>query len=89
LMREVVAGYGLVGAVGSNHRVTERASARGIPEREVVWVRPSRSSGNGAVMAEVAHALPLDGQWSDLAVTFEVCVAGGPAFLVLEEIHVF
>ena len=68
LIRAVVEGYGLPEphASGRMFRVTSRHSARGAGPRWEI----SRESASKGVLAQVRYDLPLNGEWSDLTVTF-------------------
>lgn len=85
LMHSVVQGYGLP----RPHRrgpfeVTDRMSAAGHPAFEV-----EREETPPEIIAFVSHNLPLNGEWSDLTVTFRLESRGDHCELILEEIHVF
>jgi len=89
LMRRVIRGYGLVDDPKHDCKVTSRDRALGSPEREMnMWTPIARPAGHCAI-GWVAHSIPLDGKWSDLSVTFEICKRESHCFLELDEIHVF
>jgi hypothetical protein len=87
LIRRVIAGYGLLERhpSGAVFMVTPRGSAAGHPHYRCVE-RDARPPG---ALAVVLHDLPLNGEWSDLTVTFRVEPKDDTFELVLEEIHVF
>ena len=87
LMQLVVAGYGLPTPhpSGEVFSVSSRQTAPGEPFNRTV----DRSHVARDELAEVWHDLPLDGEWSDLTVTFSVERRSDHAVLVLKEIHVF
>ncbi|MDO8052000.1 hypothetical protein O3301_26370 [Janthinobacterium sp. SUN211] len=89
LLRAVIEGYGSPEpyADGTVYRVTPAAQASGAPHERSVE-RPASEDG-GVPIAEVRHALPLNGAWSDLTATFRVEGTALGATLVLQEIHVF
>ena len=85
LMHSVVQGYGLP----EPHRrgsfeVTDRTSAAGGRVFEI-----ERNETPPEVIAFVSHNLPLNGEWSDLTVTFRLEARVGHSELILDEIHVF
>lgn len=87
LMRSVVAGYGLPEPhpSGEVFAVTARVPADGgPPDVEVL-----RSGVPLPAIAEIWHALPLNGSWSDLTATFVAVPRDQGCVLVLHEIHVF
>ncbi len=43
----------------------------------------------GDIIGELMHTVPLDGEWSDLTVTFALIRASDGISLCLNEIHVF
>lgn len=96
VIRATIEGYGLPepGPDGSVYRVTPLDSAMGDaandigPRYEVVLLEHPATEED-AVIGEVWFDLPLNGRWSDLTATFEVCQKRGAVHLVLNEIHVF
>ena len=87
LMRTVVAGYGSPEPhrSGKVFVVTSRESALGGPPQRVV----DREAVHPHALAEVWHDLPLNGEWSDLTVTFRVEPRDDGSAVILQEIHVF
>jgi hypothetical protein len=86
LMRVVVEGYGLPEPhrSGVRFRVTPRQSACGNRgEYRIDW------SGQGRMLGWVYSSLPLNGEWSDLTVSFRIETRELGAVAILEEIHVF
>lgn len=86
LIQKTIEGYGLPEAHPAGlFKITAPGSAKGKPSREV-----SRTEGvPPGAFATVMHDLPLNGEWSDLAVTFRFEPADEGAKAILEEIHVF
>jgi hypothetical protein len=86
LMEAVVNGYGLPEPhqSGVRYLVTPRAEARGRLHRAI-----DRSAPPETAVPEVWHDLPLNGDWSDLTVTFRVEETSRGIDLVLQQIHVF
>ena len=83
-MHSVVQGYGLP----EPHRrgpfeVTDRITAVGLRAFEI-----ERDETPPEIIAFVSHNLPLNGEWSDLTVTFRLESRVGHSELILEEIHV-
>jgi hypothetical protein len=87
LMRLVVQGYGSPEPcrTGTVYAVTPRASALGGPPQRTV----DREAVCPHSFAEVRYDLPLNGEWSDLTVTFRVEARADGSAVVLQEIHVF
>ena len=86
-IRKTVGGYGdpEPRPGGEIYKVTERAGASGIGPRFSCEIE-------GLPDSDVAHLyydLPLNGEWSDLTVTFSVRRDGNEFLLFLREIHVF
>ena len=93
LIRTVVRNYGGVEPLGdgSTCRVTPLDSAQGGPTpRHIVERRSDFARATGAQeVGSVWFDLPLDGEWSDLTVTFRIFREDDELHLVLNEIHVF
>lgn len=87
LIRAVVEGYGLPEPhpCGEIFKVTARQTATGKQHYRTV----DRTDIPASSIAEVWYDLPLNGEWSDLTVTFRVESRGDATVLVLEQIHVF
>lgn len=87
LLEAVVNGYGATDAHPSGARfvVTSRSTASGRPH----YRRVERSSHPPHGAVEVWYDLPLNGEWSDLTVSFRVEHRESKLHLVLEELHVF
>lgn len=86
LIQKTIEGYGLPEPHPNGiFQVTSPSRAVGAPHIEI-----SRSEGvPPGALAFVSHDLPLNGEWSDLSVTFRLEDRNSQANLVLEEIHVF
>ena len=86
LMRRTIEGFGHPEPhpSGRRFRVTPPADATG----KLHW-SVDREGMRPPIIARVAHDLPLDGEWSDLSVTFRIESRGESSIPVLEEIHVF
>ena len=86
LIQKTIEGYGLPEPHPAGpFRITPPAKATGNPTREV-----SRTEGvPPGAFAHVLHDLPLNGEWSDLSVTFRFESVEAGAKAILEEIHVF
>ena len=87
LIRLVIEGYGLPTPHPSGIRfhVTPRAATPGAP----FYRRVTRYADATPPFAEILHDLPLNGEWSDLSVTFRVERSHDGSVVTLEEIHVF
>lgn len=86
LIQKSIEGYGLPESHPRGpFRVTSAASAKGSLHREVTRGDDVPSG----VVACVCHDLPLNGEWSDLSVTFRFEHHENAVRAVLEEIHVF
>jgi hypothetical protein len=95
LIKAVIQGYGLPEPRwdGKIFQVTPIETAVGgpPPRHEVEYFeqpRPISETGQMAV-GEVWFDLPLNGEWSDLTATFEICRSNDCTVLILNEIHVF
>lgn len=86
LIQRTIEGYGLPEPHPRGpFSVTSPGSAAGDPTREI-----SRIDGvPPGAFATILHDLPLNGEWSDLSVSFRLENDGSGARAVLEEIHVF
>ena len=93
-MRSVIQNYGSIVpmADGSLYHVTSLADTTGesIPRHEVERMTQPRPVPNTeeSVIGHVFFELPLNGEWSDLAATFEVRMSKERLHLVLNDIHV-
>ncbi len=87
LIRAVIEGYGLpeLHPCGEVFKVTARQFAKGKQHYRTV----DRTDIPDSSLAEVWYDLPLNGEWSDLTVTFRLELRGGTPVIVLEQIHVF
>ncbi|MDQ3683981.1 MAG: hypothetical protein M3430_00060 [Acidobacteriota bacterium] len=95
LMKSVVLGYGLVDEVfkfedGTNPQVTSPKDVQE-PEleqrHEVTWLDKSPINFPSFV-GYVHYDLPLNGEWSDLTLMFDILEAEGGLVLSLDNIHV-
>lgn len=97
LIKAVIQGYGLPEPRwdGKIFRVTPIESAVGgpppPPRHEVKYYEQPHpiSETDQMAVGEVWFDLPLNGEWSDLTVTFKICRSEDRTVLVLNEIHVF
>jgi hypothetical protein len=87
LIRKVIEGYGLPEQhpSGNTFRVTNRTAAKGLGPRYSV----DRENNKWPTVATAYYELPLNGEWSDLSVTFGIMALIEGYQIVLEEIHVF
>lgn len=87
LIRLVIEGNGLPtpDPTGIVCRVTPRSSTPGTPFYRCV----TRYENADPPWYEILHDLPLNGEWSDLSVTFRVSPSPDGCVVTLEEIHIF
>lgn len=94
LIEKTVKGYGLPEPhpSGKVFLPTPPSSTTGNPPDR--WVErysdaiPAKFA-DGEIIGELMHTVPLDGQWSDLTVTFALVRVSDGISLCLNEIHVF
>lgn len=88
LIRSVIAGYGAPHEPGNHeYRISKVSTAKDgpLPRMKVDrWQDAEPNCRKGFVHFD----LPLDGEWSDLAATFEVVETNEKLVLVLQDIHV-
>ena len=93
LMEQVINGYGVPYEIGQpKFAVTHPETALGVGDGfDVMWFdhQPSMDS-NEAIkrLAEIWYQLPLNNEWSDLTVTFELVKCSDGFHLELGDIHV-
>lgn len=94
LIESVINGYGLEYEQGNEKfEVTKTFHALGEGNRfDVMWYDPETVTDfieEQRRLAEIWYQLPLNNEWSDLTVTFDIIMYPEGLYLMLKEIHVF
>ena len=94
LIESVINGYGLEYEQGNKKfEVTKTFHALGEGSSfDVMWYDPETVTHfieGQRRLAEIWYQLPLNNEWSDLTVTFDIIMYPEGLYLMLKEIHVF
>jgi hypothetical protein len=86
LIRKLITNYGSLEPRrdGQTFRVTDPSLAHGRARHSV----PRFPEVSDKVVGHVCYDLPLNGEWSQVTATFDLCRVGGKLTFVLEDIHV-
>lgn len=94
LLETIINGYGIHYEVDRHVKyvVTPTSLATGDGDRfDIMWFEDNvvNDKKNIERLAEIWFQLPLNGEWSDLTVTFELLKIEGFLYLELNEVHMF